>query len=212
VEVIDIHNHEISSVMNGHPYSRRLKEIQKNKVREFAAAGIRPTQILAAIRNESPGCLASRQTVQNELKQARKEFLAGRRPVEALIDVLKDGPYIYDVDVEPTGMISRLFFSHTQSVKLALTYGNVFVMDCTYKTNRYDMPLLNIVGIMATFNSFNAAFVFLSKECEEDYVWALRKFAGIGVSPQVVVTDRELALMNALKIVFSACGTSTRTF
>jgi hypothetical protein len=33
VEVIDIHNHEISSVMNGHPSSRRLKEIQKNKVR-----------------------------------------------------------------------------------------------------------------------------------------------------------------------------------
>jgi hypothetical protein len=39
------------------------------------------------------------------------------------------------------------------------------------KTNRHDMPLLNIGGITATFNSFNAAFIFLSKECEEDYVW-----------------------------------------
>jgi hypothetical protein len=75
-------------------------------------------------------------------------------------------------------------------------------MDCTYKTNRYDMPLLNIVGITATLSSFNAAFVFLSKECEEDFVWALRKFSLIGVSPAVVVTDRELALMRALQVVF----------
>jgi hypothetical protein len=36
VEVIDTHNHEVSYVMNGPPFARRLKEIHKTKVREFA--------------------------------------------------------------------------------------------------------------------------------------------------------------------------------
>jgi hypothetical protein len=53
-----------------------------------------------------------------------------------------------------------------------------------------------------TINSFNAAFIFLSKESEQDYVWALTNFALIGVALTVVVTNRELALMRALQIVF----------
>jgi hypothetical protein len=32
-------------------------------------------------------------------------------------------------------------------------------MDCTYKTNRCDIPLLNIMGITATSNAVNAAVV-----------------------------------------------------
>ena len=61
----------------------------------LVAAGVRPTQILAAINQDSPGCLASKKTIYNEVKIARHEFLAGRRPVEALLDVLKDWPYPY---------------------------------------------------------------------------------------------------------------------
>ena len=34
-------------------------------------------------------------------------------------------------------------------------------MDCTYKTNRFGMPLLNIVGIMATYRGFNTGFTFI---------------------------------------------------
>ena len=58
------------------------------------------------------------------------------------------------------------------------------------------MPLLNIVGIAATNSSFNAAFFFLSDEGEDSYVWALREFAKI-VSPKVLVSDRELALLKS---------------
>jgi hypothetical protein len=49
------------------------------------------------------------------------------------------------------------------------------------------MPLLNIGGITTIFNSLNAAFVFLSKECEEDYVWAAEEISMvIGVFTEVV--------------------------
>lgn len=63
------------------------------------------------------------------------------------------------------------------------------------------MPLLNIVGITAAYCSFNAAFVFLCDEGEESYVWALREFQKI-VTPKVLVSDRELALLKAISVVF----------
>jgi hypothetical protein len=42
-----------------------------------------------------------------------------------------------------------------------------------YKTNKYGMPLLNIIGVDACQRSFCIAFAFLSGENEEDYIWAL---------------------------------------
>jgi hypothetical protein len=65
----------------------------------------------------------------------------------------------------------------------------MFVMDCTYKTNRFGMPLMNIVGITATFRSFNAGFAFIPDETEKEYVWALKAFSVV-VVPTVMLTDR----------------------
>ena len=42
-------------------------------------------------------------------------------------------------------------------------------MDCTYKTNQFHLPLLDILGSTGLNNSFYAGFVFLSSETEEDY-------------------------------------------
>lgn len=73
-------------------------------------------------------------------------------------------------------------------------------MDATYKTNRYALPLLEIVGVTSTNNTFCVAFVFLHKEKECNYTWALNclKSTMDGcMYPRVIVTDRELAAMNA---------------
>ncbi|KAK8920994.1 hypothetical protein KSP39_PZI020820 [Platanthera zijinensis] len=84
-------------------------------------------------------------------------------------------------------------------------FSNVFLLDCTYKTNRYKMPLLSIVGMTSTQQSFFSAFVFLSNETEDSYKWALEHFKTIlhqNSLPLVLVTDRELALLNVIKVVF----------
>lgn len=78
-------------------------------------------------------------------------------------------------------------------------------MDCTYKRNKYGMPLLNIVGVTSFNSTFFSAFVFMRKEEKSYYIWALQRFDKILGSercPSAFVTDRELALMNALKFVF----------
>ena len=42
-------------------------------------------------------------------------------------------------------------------------------MDCIYKTNRYYMPLLNIVGYTQLNSTFTASGCFMVGEKEEDY-------------------------------------------
>jgi len=37
------------------------------------------------------------------------------------------------------------------------------------------MPLLNIVCVTSTYHSFNAGFVFMSEEVEENYTLGLEK-------------------------------------
>ena len=56
---------------------------------------------------------------------------------------------------------------------------------------------------------FSASFAYLEGECVNNVVWALEQFRGIFLRcdslPGVIVTGRDLALMNAIKIVFPKC-------
>ena len=77
---------------------------------------------------------------------------------------------------------------------------NVLIMDSTYKTNRYLMPLFEVVGVAPTGKIFFVAFVFLKNEKEDSYIWELEHLKLLIDSDdfsKAVVTDRELALVNA---------------
>ncbi|XP_052734171.1 PKS-NRPS hybrid synthetase cheA-like [Vigna angularis] len=54
--------------------------------------------------------------------------------------------------------------------------------------------------------TFSAAFAFLSTERQSNFTWALEKLKGLFLTseggPKVIVTDRDLALMNAISSVF----------
>ncbi|KAL5172570.1 hypothetical protein HKD37_16G045296 [Glycine soja] len=76
----------------------------------------------------------------------------------------------------------------------------------TYKTNKYILPLLDVVGVTPTRITFFVAFAYLEREQLNNVVWALQRFQGLFLRrdalPRVIVTDRDLALMNAVKVVF----------
>jgi hypothetical protein len=96
-----------------------------------------------------------------------------------------------------------VFFAHRPCVEFAHRHKTVFVMDCTHKTNKFQMPLLNSVGITSTFKSCNVGFAFLSNESESSYQWALSQFKLVIADPAVLCTDREQALINTIAEVFT---------
>ena len=84
-------------------------------------------------------------------------------------------------------------------------FPHVMLMDATYKTNRYETPLLEIVGVTPTNQTFCVAFVYMHKETESNYTWAiecLKSTIDSCMFPRVIVTDRDLACMNACNNVF----------
>lgn len=67
-------------------------------------------------------------------------------------------------------------------------------MDCTYKTNRYKIPLLEIIGLTPVGKNFLVAFVFMSNESENSYTYALhfvRDMFPTGTYPSTIATGRE---------------------
>jgi hypothetical protein len=81
----------------------------------------------------------------------------------------------------------------------------ILLLDCTYKSNKWGMPLLNIMGIDSLNKGFTVAIVFLNYETEEDYDWAITQLKNCfepGVSPSVIITDCEKALIVALDTKF----------
>nr|KAJ0215371.1 hypothetical protein LSAT_V11C300101640 [Lactuca sativa] len=89
----------------------------------------------------------------------------------------------------------------------AIAFPQGLTMDAMYKTNKYNMSLLEIVGVTSTNNTFSIAFVLMDEEKEANYTWALnclRTTLGGYDGPYVIVTNRELALMNACANVFPA--------
>ncbi|XP_073223344.1 protein FAR1-RELATED SEQUENCE 8-like [Cicer arietinum] len=107
---------------------------------------------------------------------------------------------------EDSNVVRDMFWTHTDSITLLNMFPLVLIMDSTYKTNKYRLPLFEIVGVTSTWLTFNVAFAYMDSERQDNFWWALEKLKELFFSntpfPQVIVTDRELALMNAIKVVF----------
>jgi histone-lysine N-methyltransferase SETD2 len=67
------------------------------------------------------------------------------------------------------------------------------------------MLLCNTVGVTAVSTTFFVGFAFLKTEQQHNFSWALKQLStivGSSYKPQVVVTDRDLVLMNAVASVY----------
>jgi len=101
-------------------------------------------------------------------------------------------------------IVRDIFWSHPDAMKLTNACNLVFLIDSTYKTNKYRLSVLDIVGLTPIEMTFLAAFAYLEEERINNVVW-VERFQGIffrrDAIPQVIVIDRDLALMNAVKTI-----------
>ncbi|CAN1183106.1 Protein FAR1-RELATED SEQUENCE 5 [Linum perenne] len=106
--------------------------------------------------------------------------------------------------VESTS-VTHVFMDHPEAVKLYRAYPYVVLLDSTYKTNRYGYPLVELIGIIPVRKSFTIAYVIMKYESIDSYKWVLEKLKMLVEEdsvPNVIVTDRELGLLAAIKETF----------
>ncbi len=174
----------------------RLNELEKAKVQTLGGQGLAPKDILCILRKEFANNHSTAREIYNELVVTRMEELKGRGPIEALVELISCSDYFSKVQLVE-GAIDYMFFMHQSLVNMCQTFSMVFLLDFTYKTNKFGMPLLNVVGITSNYATFNTGFTFLHAENEEAYAWVLEQFFEV-VTPKVLYTNRELALMNGI--------------
>ncbi|KAI7947420.1 hypothetical protein MJO28_009328 [Puccinia striiformis f. sp. tritici] len=200
------HNHPASHCPSAHPSHQQLNPEEMEEVERLSKSNVKTTQILLQLRQADPNTLAVNKTINNALHKIREKELDGKTSIEALLSLLQATNWMWDVLTNSDGVIQNLFFAHPGSVHLAHINHHVALLDATYKTNRYNLPLLHVIGQTATNRSFSIAFCFMMYENDAGYLWAvenLRKHIWKPErTPPVFITDRETALRNVLTSVF----------
>jgi hypothetical protein len=201
------HNHLASLDPSAHPQYRRLALTPEVKqiIVSASAAAVSLRQILTLIRQTFGKTPLQPRDIYNTIDKQRMDSLNGRSRLDSLTHDLAEANWWWRIETNSKGEISHFFFATPTSIQLLRDYPEVLLMDCTYKTNRFGMPLLVIVGTTPMMTTFYAAFVFLRGETQEDYAWALARLHELYVTavgrlagPTTILTDRDQALSNAL--------------
>ncbi|KAI3878823.1 hypothetical protein MKW92_025246 [Papaver armeniacum] len=126
--------------------------------------------------------------------------------MQKLLELCNDHRYVtWNKREGGTDVVVQLFFSHPEGSTLAQCFPSLVILDCTYKTNQWSMPLLHFVGVTSTNHTFTIAYCFMPGEKTEDYVWALRKLKDLyspNYLPSLFISDDDQQLQKGLAEVF----------
>jgi len=103
-----------------------------------------------------------------------------------------------DINLSDKSLTKLLIVSELMKVNYK-AYGDVLIVDSTYRVNKYKLPYVIFSGF--TFSGKNCLFAIgiVNQETQESFKWLLSKFLEFhGVSLNIVVSDHDLALEAAL--------------
>ena len=199
------HNHQAGDVSVFAETRRQRIEPYKQEIIDLWNSGISPSQILTKLRQKPELQCLQRWDVTNLLSKHTREELAGRTPIEWLYETLRHrtSDYWFREKRDPQGQVEFLFIARRTGMTIFQRHPYVLKIDATYKTNRFNMPLLNICGSTSSKSSPNLAVCFMRDETEESFNWVLATLADLIRELDVptstcICTDRDQALMNAL--------------
>jgi hypothetical protein len=199
-----LHNHEADDDLIGHSGARNLDQPTLTDITTLSEMGAKPRTIHSLIRSRPDTDNIVIKDIYNARLTARYKKLDGDSSMDYLKRLLVEGGWIHRFKQDDEGRITFLLFCHPKLLDFARQFNRVFLMDCTYKTNRYGMPLFHVVGVSSSGSSFSVAFCFMDNEQTESYKWVLDTLFSVvdgarGLS--VICTDRDLALSAALEAI-----------
>lgn len=200
------HNHEPSQHPSAHPGHRHLSREDESQLKDLVNAGIAPKDIRTYMRQNTDS-VATQQDIYNRIADARRDIAEGQSTINALANQLDRDGFWNRMQLGPDDRVTAVLFAHPESLAYLQAYPDTLILDCTYKTNKYGMPLLDMIGVDACQRSFCIAFAFLNGESEQDYFWALDRLKSLyeicnAQPPSVILTDRCIACINAIGTCF----------
>ena len=94
--------------------------------------------------------------------------------MQQLLKLVDDNSYVSRYQTCDDGITIRdIFWTHPDSIKLFNTFPTTFIIDSKYKTNKYRLPLFEMVDISSIEKTYHVGFVFLERKKESNVTWAL---------------------------------------
>ncbi|XP_057432380.1 uncharacterized protein LOC130725144 [Lotus japonicus] len=174
------HNHKPAENLLGHAYVGRLTSEEKEMVGKMVGNKVKPGNMLLASKSANPQNLTTIRQVYNErMAHLRAKSGVDRDPT---LDEVVGGRELFN------------------------QFPTIVLLDSTYKTNKYRISLLEMVGMTSVGFTHTIGFGYMCNEREPEVTWALQKLRGLILReedmPKVMVTDRETALMNTVEATF----------
>jgi hypothetical protein len=171
------------------------------------------------------GYHVSHKDVCNCMATCQLQELGGHSKIEALWDKLQkdfrdEDPdpifplggshqpvtYFAMKECDEEGCLKSLVWAHPYSIQRLKQHPDMVMLDCTYKTNRFNMPFLHVVGVTSMNRTFNIVFCFMPNELEESYKHPIHSLLALfdltRVSPRIFITNNKTALKSNLTRFF----------
>jgi len=172
--VCGLHIYELANTLVGHPYAGRLRPDEHTLVVDMTKRRVKPKNILLTLKEKNEDNVTTLKLLYNTRYTYKRSVRGSRTEMEQLMMLLEHDKYIHWHRVhESSRVLSDIFWTHPDSLKLLNAFSNVLLMDTTYKTNKYRLPLLEVVSVQSTGLTFSAAFVLMAIECQNNFIWAL---------------------------------------
>ncbi|XP_076886711.1 protein FAR-RED IMPAIRED RESPONSE 1-like [Bidens hawaiensis] len=111
--------------------------------------------------------------------------------------------FSFKYTVNDNGELTLLFWADEISKKNYLAFGDIIAFDATLKT-KYKMVFVPFTAIDNHCRNVTVGAGLLAFESIELYTWLLKVFLdSFGIAPKVVVTNQDLAMKQAIALVFS---------
>ena len=202
------HNHP-GTTKDQLPASRRRQRNTKvlQDIREHKTAGVSIQSSYTLLTRKYKDLVITVKDIQNERARAKRADLKTHTPAEACLKLLDEKKFFKHYEVGDDSRIQRLFFTDPESIEHLKIRNEVIMLDCTYQTNKYNIPLLNIIGASSIGKTTQVGLCFISGEAEYDFDWAMNVLKKLFLDhniplPRIIVTDRQQALMNSLNTHF----------
>ena len=111
---------------------------------------MKATAIYKAIKVKFPHVTMTLKDIRNKLQKLRDQFNKGYPVVQSMMRGLVNDPkWLYDYCYDDENRLERIIFFNKELVKLLTLFPSVLILDATYKTNRFNLPLINICIMIA---------------------------------------------------------------
>jgi len=172
--ICELNNHDLAKTLVGHPYAERLRPDEHALVVDMTKRQVKSSNILLTLKENNKDNVTTIKQLYDVIYTYKRSLRGSRTELQQLMMLLERDQYIHwSRSHQYSEVVSDIFWTHPDLVKLLNAFSIILLMDSTYKTNKYRLPLLEIVGVTSTELTFSTAFVLLSTERVNNFIWAL---------------------------------------